>query len=222
MGEMVQFKRPDGQECPAYLAEPSAGASAPAVIVIQEWWGLNRQIKKTADRLANEGFRARPRPVPRQARRRRFRSIAHDDHAELRRCRGPGHPRSGAAPEAEIEEGRHHRLLYGGALVIIAGANVPGIDAGVCFYGIPPKAVADPANIAIPMLYHFANTDDWCTPDKVNDIEKSLEGVKAAHALYRYDAEHAFMNEARPEVYNPEAAKLAWERSITFLRKHLS
>jgi len=51
MGEMIQFKRPDGKNCPGYLATPKAGSSAPGFVVIQEWWGLNDQIKNTADRL---------------------------------------------------------------------------------------------------------------------------------------------------------------------------
>src|ERR1035441_2477072 len=58
MGEMIQFKRPDGKTCPGYLAPPKAGSSAPGFVVIQEWWGLNDQIKKTADRLAEAGYRA--------------------------------------------------------------------------------------------------------------------------------------------------------------------
>ena len=55
---MIQIKRPDGKTCPGYLAEPAKGDKAPGVIVIQEWWGLNPQIKKTADRLAQAGYRA--------------------------------------------------------------------------------------------------------------------------------------------------------------------
>ena len=58
MGEMVQFKRPDGKTCPGYLATPKAGVGAPGFVCVQEWWGLNDQIKKTADRLAEAGYRA--------------------------------------------------------------------------------------------------------------------------------------------------------------------
>ena len=58
MGEIIQFNRPDGKTCPGYLAEPKTGSSAPGFVVIQEWWGLNDQIKKTADRLADAGYRA--------------------------------------------------------------------------------------------------------------------------------------------------------------------
>ena len=69
MGEIIQFKRPDGKTCPGYLATPKTGSSAPGFVVIQEWWGLNDQIKKTADRLADCRLPgARAGPLPRQSR----------------------------------------------------------------------------------------------------------------------------------------------------------
>jgi carboxymethylenebutenolidase len=58
MGQMVSFKRPDGQDCNGYLASPAGGDKAPGVVVIQEWWGLNDQIKGVAERLASLGYRA--------------------------------------------------------------------------------------------------------------------------------------------------------------------
>src|SRR5271169_1761863 len=58
MGEMIHFNRPDGKTCPGYLATPKTGSSQLGFVVIQEWWGLNDQIKKTADRLAEAGYRA--------------------------------------------------------------------------------------------------------------------------------------------------------------------
>src|SRR5947199_10614135 len=57
MGEMIQVKRPDEKTCPGYLATPKAGANAPGFVCIQEYWGLNEQIKKTADRFAQAGYR---------------------------------------------------------------------------------------------------------------------------------------------------------------------
>jgi len=57
MGQTISFKRPDGQSVQGYLAEP-AGGSGPGVVVIQEWWGLNAQIKGVADRMAAAGYRA--------------------------------------------------------------------------------------------------------------------------------------------------------------------
>ena len=54
----VTFKRPDGKDCSGYLVEPKAGAAAPAVVVLQEWWGVNEQIKGVAQRYAELGYRA--------------------------------------------------------------------------------------------------------------------------------------------------------------------
>src|SRR5690242_21886068 len=56
--KMIEYARPDGKKAPGYLEMPVAGKSAPAVVVIQEWWGLNNQIKGVADRLAKSGYRA--------------------------------------------------------------------------------------------------------------------------------------------------------------------
>src|SRR5688572_25717343 len=58
MGKMISFKRPDGQSVNGYLAEPAQAAKAPGIVVIQEWWGLNSQIKGVADKLAKAGYRA--------------------------------------------------------------------------------------------------------------------------------------------------------------------
>jgi carboxymethylenebutenolidase len=72
------------------------------------------------------------------------------------------------------------------------------------------------------MILHFANTDDWCTPAKVNELEAALKKSKSPFELYRYDAHHAFMNEARPQVYDAVSARTAWERTLQFLKKPLS
>ena len=58
MGTMIEYKRPDGQSVNGYLAEPAVGTRAPGIVVIQEWWGLNDQIKGVADTLAAQGYRA--------------------------------------------------------------------------------------------------------------------------------------------------------------------
>jgi Dienelactone hydrolase family len=68
----------------------------------------------------------------------------------------------------------------------------------------------------------LGNMDDWCTPAKVNDLEAALKHSKSEFELYRYDAHHVFMNEARPEVYDSACAKTAWERTLTFLKKALT
>ena len=58
MGKTISYKRPDGKDVAGYLAEPAQGASAPGLVVIQEWWGLNEQIRGVADKMAAAGYRA--------------------------------------------------------------------------------------------------------------------------------------------------------------------
>ena len=74
----------------------------------------------------------------------------------------------------------------------------------------------------MPLILHYANTDDWCTPAKVNELEAALKQSKSQFELYRYDAKHAFMNEARPEVYDPASAKTAWDRTLQFMNRTLA
>src|SRR5215472_10421743 len=177
MGNTVDFKRPDGKTCSGYLATGKTDASAPGFVVIQEWWGVNSQIKKMADRIA------------------------------------------GAAQylKQSSKKVAVGGFCMGGALTILCATRVPEMDAGACFYGIPPADLISPQNIKAPMIYHFANPDDWCTPAKVNELETSLKQAKAKFEFYRYDAHHAFMNEARPEVYDAASAKSAWDRTLRFL-----
>jgi len=223
MGEMIQFKRPDGKTCPGYLAPPKAGSSAPGFVVIQEWWGLNDQIKKTADRLAEAGYRAL---VPDLFRGKVTKVADEANHlmANLNFPDAAGQDIRGAVQylKQSSKKVTVGGFCMGGALTILSAVRVPEMDAGACFYGIPPLDAADLKKIKIPLICHFANKDDWCTPAKVNDLEAALKQSKSRFEIYRYEAHHAFMNEARPEVYDPACAKTAWERTLKFLKKALT
>jgi carboxymethylenebutenolidase len=208
MGNIIEFKRPDGKTCPGYVATAKAGAGAPGFVVIQEWWGLNAQIKKMADRLADAGYSAL---VPDLY---RGKMATAADEAN--------HLMSSQYLKQSSKKVAVGGFCMGGALTILCATRVPEMDAGVCFYGIPPADLIAPQNIKIPMIYHFANQDDWCTPAKVNELEASLKQSKSKYELYRYDAHHAFMNEARPEVYDAANAKTAWDRTLNFLTKALA
>jgi len=221
MGENIQFTTPDGDQAPAYLARPAAGDSAPGIIVIQEWWGVNDQIKKTADRFAEQGYRAL---VPDLY---RGKVTANPDEANhlmtgLDWGRATSEDLRGAA--RFLKSGGKVAVLgfcMGGALTILAGVHVPEVDVAVCFYGIPPAEAADPAKINIPFQGHFANQDDWCTPDAVNGLEGKLKDGGVNYELYRYDAQHAFFNESRADVYDAGCASQAWDRSLAFLKANL-
>jgi carboxymethylenebutenolidase len=220
MGVMIEFGRSDGGKTKGYLA--TAGQGRPGVVVIQEWWGLNDQICGVADRFARAGYNAlapdlykgRLTTEPDEANH-LMTGLDFGDatHQDLR----------GAAQHLQRQSGKIAVMGYcmGGALTIAAAVHVPEFAAGVCFYGIPPKAFAGPAKIRVPVQGHFANKDDWCTPAAVDDLEKALKAAGVSHEIYRYDAAHAFANE-RSAAYDVACANQAWERMATFLRARIA
>ncbi len=224
MGSMIDFKRPDGSTCKGYLAV--AGQGRPGIVVIQEWWGLNDQICGVADRFARAGYNALAPDLY------KGRVTQKPDEANhmmngLDFAGASDQDIAGAVAHLAGQDGGKGGskvgvmgFCMGGALTIAAAARVPGIACGVPFYGIPPAQLADPAKIRIPIQGHFANKDDWCTPEAVDGLEKAMAGAGNAPEVHRYDAAHAFANE-RSEAYDVKSATAAWERMLAFLGKHL-
>jgi carboxymethylenebutenolidase len=219
MGAMIEFARPDGGRTKGYLA--TAGDGRPGIVVIQEWWGLNDQICGVADRLARAGYNAlapdlykgRLTAVPDEAN--HLMSNLNFPDATHQDLRGAAlHLKAGSGKIAVMG------FCMGGALTIAAAVHVPGIAAGVCFYGIPPTEFADPAKIAIPFQGHFANQDDWCTPAAVDALETAMKGAGQSPEIYRYDAAHAFFNERSP-AYDLAGANQAWDRMSAFFKAKL-
>lgn len=221
MGQLIEFKRPDGSVCEGYLA--LAGQGRPGVIVLQEWWGLNPQICGIADRFAAAGFNALAPDL--------FHGRVTQDADEASHLMN-GLDFSGATHQ-DIRGAVGHLaglsdkvgvlgFYMGGALTIAAAVHVPGLAAAVCFYGIPPQDFAGPAQIRIPFQGHFARRDDWCTPASVDALQAAVQQAGVPMEIHRYDAAHAFFNEQRPEVYDAVRAALAWERSVAFLNTHLA
>lgn len=220
MGEMIEFGRPDGGRCQGYFA--SAGAARPSVIVIQEWWGLNPQIRGIADRYAAAGYNALAPDL--------YHGRVTQDPDEANHLMNgldfPGATHQdirGAALHLRARGGKVGvtGFCMGGALAIAAAVHVPEIAAAACYYGIPPQEFADPAAIRIPFQAHFAERDDWCTPQAVDRLEEAMRAAGLAPEIHRYTAAHAFCNEARPEVYAPVCARLAFERTLAFFGRTL-
>lgn len=220
MGDMIEFARPDGQTAPAYVAK--AGDGAPSIVLIQEWWGLNPQIKSTADRLAAAGFTTL---VPDLYRGRLTTDADEANHMMTGLDWGDATSQDLAGAITHLRNGGGKvgvmGFCMGGALTILASVNLAP-DAAVCFYGIPPAEAADPSKITNPLLCHFASDDDWCNADAIAGLKKSLEAGSVDATVHVYDGtQHAFFNEARPEVHNKDAAELAWTRSIEFFENRL-
>lgn len=221
MGEKITFKRPDGKECSGYYAMPSAGENAPGVVVLQEWWGLNDQIKGVANRLAETGYRAL---VPDLYKGKITLQAAEAEHLM-------GNLDFGDAATQDIRGAVQYLkedtlkvavlgFCMGGALSILAAVHVKELDAVVCWYGIPPEEAADPSKIKIPLQGHFAQEDEFFTPALVDVLESRLKEGNVTYEIHRYQADHAFGNETG-DRHDPEAAKLAWQRTFDFLARHI-
>jgi carboxymethylenebutenolidase len=221
MGQMITFKRPDGKECTGYLASPAGVEKAPGVVVIQEWWGLNDQIKGTAERVATLGYRAL---VPDLYKGKVTLDVAEAQHLMTNLNFGDAATQDirGAAQYLK-QSGTKVGVVgfcMGGALTVLAAVFVNEVNAASSWYGFPPEQAADVKTISIPLQVHLAQKDAAFSPENGRALEERLKEGKVNFESYWYDAEHAFGTETGPN-YNAAAAKLAWERTTEFFAKHL-
>jgi carboxymethylenebutenolidase len=229
MNNVISFKRPDGQNVNGYLAEPAAGVNAPGIVVIQEWWGLNDQIRGVADKLALSGYRAL---VPDLYRGKLAVEANEAEHlmkgldfgdAAGQDVRGAVQfLKASGSPKVAVTG-----FCMGGALTLLAGVNVPEADAAVVWYGVPPLELVDASKIKVPLMGHWA-TDDAAFPiASVDALEKKLRDAAVGFEFFRYEAKHAFANETADSKnlpflkYDARAAELAWRRTMEFLAKHM-
>lgn len=228
MGSSVQFQRPDGQTLQGYLAEP-ARSGAPAVVVIQEWWGLNDQIRGVAERLASAGFLAL---VPDLYRGRSTLEAeeAHHLMSGLNFADAAGQDIRGAvqylktrAPKVGVTG-----FCMGGALTLLAMAQSGEIDAGVVWYGCPPLEYLDAGALQAPVQGHWATQDAFFKIETVDALEDKLRQAGKDFEFYRYLAHHAFANETAvgpgriaATQYDPVWAQQAWDRCLRFFGRVL-
>ncbi len=228
MGNIVEFKRSDGKISKGYLTE--GNQDQPAIVVIQEWWGMNDQIKKVADTLKDAGYRAL---VPDLYKGKLALDANEAKHlmtglnfldAASEDIRGAVQYLKSTGSKKVAVTG----FCMGGALTCLSSVHVPELDCGVIWYGYPPLELVDASKIKIPLMGHWAIHDDSFKLEGVDQLEKKLKDAKVNFEFFRYDAKHAFANEEADEKnlpylkYNAEAKKLAWSRTIGFLKKNLS
>lgn len=218
MGDTITFKRPDGKEASGYYA--AAGDNAPGVVVIQEWWGVNDQIKSVADKLAGLGYNALVPDLYRGVVTVEAEEASHlmqnldfaDANTDV--CSAAEHLKQSCPKVGVIG------FCMGGALTVLAAVYSKATDAACCWYGVPPAEAADTRTIAMPFQGHFALEDGFFTPDQVDALEERLKEGNVTHDIFRYQAKHAFGNETGAN-YDADACKLAWDRSTAFLAQNL-
>lgn len=226
MGEMVSYAS-NGDSAEGYLAVPSSG-SGPGVVLIQEWWGLVPHIRDVADRLAGEGFVTLAPDLFHGAK------TTEPDEA-MRLMMGLAMDRAGRdiAGAAAYLAGRStgHGVgavgfCMGGSLALWSATLSDDVRAVVGFYPAVPWERMSPAWSRYDGKAAVIHTDEHEGGSQGEGVQQAKSAVEAAGGevvLYDYPGtDHAFFNDQRPEVHDPEAAEQAWSRTVAFLRERLA
>jgi carboxymethylenebutenolidase len=222
-GTMVEFQA-NGATAHGYLARPPEGGSHPGVIVVQEWWGVDRHIRDLAERFAREGFVAlapdlyggRVTTEPDEARKL---AMTLDLPRAVKEMVGAVNYLYGLPGVGKIGV---IGFCMGGSLALLLASKTPRVAGAVSFYGGRALDDADVRQIGSPVLAIYGGKDGGIPPDRIEHFRDQWTRAAIDHEIVVYpDADHAFFNDTRPQVYNPTAAADAWDRTIRFFRSHL-
>jgi carboxymethylenebutenolidase len=228
MGSNVTF-RANGGSANGYLATPAAG-KGPGVIVIQEWWGLNDQIRGVADMFAREGFVALAPDFyhgkgakigePDKAQKLMMEFFQAADAAKDARGAAEyltSHPAVTSAKVGTIG------FCMGGFLALLVASVAPDkVAAVVDCYGVGQRMPDLGPMRGIPVLGIFGGKDHGVGPDAVAALEKTAKAAGVPFTAQVYpEADHAFLNEQRADVHRPGDAKDAWGRILPFLKANV-
>ena len=229
MGKVVSFKRADGSALDGYLAEPAAGEASAAIVVIQEWWGVNDQIRGVADRLATAGYRAL---VP-DLYRGKSTVEAEEAHHLMTQLNFADAASQDIRGAVQFMKERSNKVgvtgfCMGGALTLLSLGMIPEIDAGVVWYGCPPLEYIDATKIKAPILGHWATQDEFFPIATIDQLETKLRDAEVAFEFHRYLAHHAFANETAegprriPQTqFDAVWSQQAWDRTFKFFGRTL-
>ncbi|MBN2092700.1 dienelactone hydrolase family protein [candidate division KSB1 bacterium] len=222
--EMITYQGESG-EMMAYLAKPKGADKLPAVIIIHENRGLVPHIKDVTRRMALEGFIAIApdalspvggTPDDVEDTRPLFREI---DYEKTKKDFGAAVKYLQSNPQTTGMVGCTG-FCWGGAMTNHVAVNSPDLKAAVPYYGSQPAA-EDVPKIKADMMLHYAGEDERINAG-IPAFEEALKKAGINYQIYIYEgAQHAFNNDSNPGRYHPEAAKLAWERTVGFFKEKL-
>jgi carboxymethylenebutenolidase len=207
----------------AHVALPQGEETSVGVILIHEWWGINDHIRDLASRYAKEGYvcvapdlyRGRVATDTAEASA-LMQALAIDDGIETIRK-----ALDAAAETYQVKRFAITGYCMGGTFGLRAACEIPELKAAAPFYGDTPEESVL-RQLRVPTLFIAGKRDAWINEEKVNQ----LRAVAAKHNLpvevVSYDADHAFFNDTRPQVYDAAAAADAWRRVLEFFGKYLS
>jgi carboxymethylenebutenolidase len=206
----------------AHMARPDNDAAA-AVILIQEYWGINDHIRDIASRYANEGFVCVAPDLNRG-------KLAKDSNEaakfmyELALTDGMEIIRQAIAETKQrynVQKVGITGYCMGGIYALRSACEIPELSAAAPFYGdLPEEDVLK--QLKVPTLFIAGKRDAWINPEKVNQLIKAARKYDLPLEVVTYDADHAFFNDTRPEVYDAKAAADAWRRVLDLFRKNLA
>lgn len=228
MGADVEFAS-NGSTAGGYLA--TGGGAGLGLIVIQEWWGLVPHIKDVCDRFAAEGFTALAPDLYHGE------AVPNSEPDEAAKAlMSMGMERAAADLSGAVEFLLAHPAVrgnglgvvgfcMGGGLALWLAAMRPGdIKAAVPFYGFVPREEAQPDwdRMSAAVEGHYGELDHLATPEVANQFEEALTSRGKEVRMFVYPGrDHAFFNDTRPDVYDEDAARQAWVRTLEFLRAKL-
>jgi len=227
VSELIEFEGING-----YLAE----GGGPGVVVLHEWWGLVPHILDVTDRFAAAGFTSLAPDLYQGA------AAGNDEPDLAERLMMRQEPRRAISEtRSAVAELRRRGcakvgivgFCLGGALALAVSGDVLSfewggppvaqdriVDATVAFYGIWPRSGED--TIATPVLIHVAEHEEHNPPALPENFPKWFAGMANVEMHIYHGTQHAFFNDTHPDSYDEANARLAWERTLAFLRQHLA
>lgn len=220
LGKMIDFDAADGISAKAYFI-PAKKKTNKYLIVIQEWWGLNDQIKMEADKyytdLGNMNIIAIDMYDGK---------VAATPDSAMKLMRGANMQRMTAIVQGAIKYAGSNAYIYsvgwcfGGMwslqTAILAGPQAKGT---IMYYGRPESNMDKLKSIQCDVIGFFGNKDQSPSPSMVNDFEKNMGEAGKNLTVNRYDAGHGFANPSNP-AFNPTATADAYSKAIAFLKAH--
>ncbi|MCA9867506.1 MAG: dienelactone hydrolase family protein [Anaerolineae bacterium] len=217
----------DGRQTRGYLAVPSGSGPWPGVVVIQEWWGLNDNIRDIADRFASEGFAALAPDLY-------YGETAREPDDARKLAMGLQYPAALRVIQAAVDYLSNIATVspkkiglvgfcMGGGLAWHGAAKLEGIGAAVpCYGGGPEMTPEEAAGIRAPILAIYGELDQGVSPRVAQHRAALMDAAGVSQETIIYPgAQHAFMNDQRP-AYHPEAAEDAWRRIVAHFRENLT
>ena len=221
--ETLEFKTKKG-DTTAFVAMPDEmTAETKAVVLIQDYWGLNDNIKDIAGRYAAEGFVCVAPDL--------YSGEMTTDQVEAAKLMSELETEDGldiinkamieATDKYEIAKFGITGFCMGGTYALQAACKLEGIKAAALFYGDVPDEFTL-KGLKCPVLFISGTKDGWINPEKVAELERMAKVNTLPVESVKYEADHAFFNNTRPEVYDEAAAQDAWTRVIKFFNENLA